>query len=37
MGFGPTGVFLSVSIAFSALAVVSATIFRRGAWKLQRV
>ncbi len=36
-GLGPTGVFTSVSVAFSVLAVVSATIFRRGAWKTMRV
>ena len=37
LGFGPTGVFIAVSVAFSTLAVVSASIFRRGHWKLQRV
>ena len=37
LGFGPTGVFIAVSVAFSTLAVVSATLFRRGHWKLQRV
>jgi putative MATE family efflux protein len=36
-GMGPRGVFLSMTIAFSALAVVSAVIFRRGSWKTQRV
>ena len=36
-GLGPRGVFLAVTIAFSALAVVSALIFRRGRWKTRRV
>jgi putative MATE family efflux protein len=31
--FGPRGVFLAVTIAFSSLAVVSAIFFRRGKWK----
>jgi putative MATE family efflux protein len=35
-GFGPRGVFLAMTIAFSSLAVVSAIVFRRGRWK-QRV
>lgn len=37
LDLGPTGVFLAIMIAFSTLAVVSAVIFRRGRWKLQRV
>jgi putative MATE family efflux protein len=37
LGFGPTGVFIAVSVAFSTLAVVSAWLFRKGQWKLQRV
>lgn len=36
LGMGPRGVFLSMTIAFSTLAVVSAAVFRRGRWK-QRV
>lgn len=32
-GFGPRGVFLAITIAFSTLAVVSAIVFRRGKWK----
>ena len=36
-GFGPSGVFFSIMIAFSTLAVVSAVIFRRGKWKVKRV
>jgi putative MATE family efflux protein len=35
--FGPHGVFLAVTIAFSTLAIVSALIFRRGHWKTRRV
>src|SRR5688572_22562349 len=37
LGFGPTGVFIAVSVAFSALALVSAGIFRQGWWKTKRV
>ena len=36
-GMGPSGVFVSIMVAFSTLAVVSAIIFRRGRWKLQQV
>lgn len=32
-GLGPSGVFWSITIAFSILAVLSATLFRRGKWK----
>jgi Na+-driven multidrug efflux pump len=35
--FGPRGVFLSITIAFSTLAVVSAFFFRRGKWKMKVV
>jgi len=34
---GPTGVWLAMTIAFSAVAVVAVVIFRRGAWKLIEV
>jgi putative MATE family efflux protein len=37
MGFGPSGAFWSVAIAYSAMSVVSAILFRRGRWKLKRV
>jgi MATE family, multidrug efflux pump len=37
LGFGPTGVFTAVSVAFSALAVISAAIFKQGWWKETRV
>jgi Na+-driven multidrug efflux pump len=33
LGWGPRGVFASITIAFSTLAVVSALVFRRGRWK----
>ena len=36
-GFGPQGVFLAATIAFSMLAVVSALLFRRGHWKTRVV
>ncbi len=34
---GPQGVFLAVTLAFSALAVVSAILFKKGRWKTQKV
>ncbi|HUE89050.1 MAG TPA: MATE family efflux transporter [Vicinamibacterales bacterium] len=37
LGMGPSGVYWAVMVAFSTLAVVSAVIFRRGRWKLERV
>jgi putative MATE family efflux protein len=37
MGFGPTGAFWAITIAFSSLAVVSGVIFRRGKWKAKVV
>lgn len=33
LGWGPIGVFIAMTLAFSALAVVSALVFRRGNWK----
>ncbi len=36
-GHGPTGVFLAIVVAESSLAVVSATVFRRGRWKTKQV
>jgi Na+-driven multidrug efflux pump len=36
-GWGPTGVYVAVTIAFSTVAVVSAILFRRGRWKLKAV
>jgi putative MATE family efflux protein len=37
LGFGPTGVFVAVSVAFSALALMSGLLFRLGSWKTTRV
>jgi len=37
LGFGPRGVFLAITIAFSTLAIVSAIFFKRGKWKLKVV
>ena len=34
---GPTGVFVSMMLAFSSLAVVSGVVFRRGTWKKKSV
>jgi putative MATE family efflux protein len=35
-GFGPTGAFVAVSLAFAALAFVSAWLFSKGRWKTKR-
>jgi putative MATE family efflux protein len=32
-GFGPTGVFIAIAVAFCTLAIASALLFRRGRWK----
>lgn len=37
LGWGPTGVFIAMTVAFSMLAVVGAVLFRRGRWKEQVV
>jgi putative MATE family efflux protein len=37
LGMGTTGVFLAITIAFSALAVISAVVFKRGRWKLRKI
>ena len=37
LGFGPTGVFIAVSVAFSTLTFVAVWLFSRGTWKEQRV
>jgi Na+-driven multidrug efflux pump len=34
---GPTGAFLSVTVSYGMLAVVSMLLFRRGRWKLRSV
>jgi putative MATE family efflux protein len=36
-GFGPRGVFISLTVSYSMLALVSAVIFRRGTWKLKKI
>jgi putative MATE family efflux protein len=36
-GVGPSGVFIAMTVAYSTLAVVSAILFRRGAWKKKSV
>jgi putative MATE family efflux protein len=36
-GWGTTGVYIAMTVAFSTLAIVSGLIFRRGAWKTQTV
>lgn len=33
LGLGPTGVFVSVLVGFSTMAVVGVVLFRRGRWK----
>jgi putative MATE family efflux protein len=37
LGFGPKGVFLAVTIAFSTLAIVSGIVFKKGHWKLRKI
>jgi Na+-driven multidrug efflux pump len=37
LGLGPNGVYLAITVAFSALAVVSGVVFKRGSWKDRRV
>ena len=36
-GFGPTGVFIAVTVAFSIMSAVSAWLFAKGTWKTKRV
>jgi putative MATE family efflux protein len=36
-GMGPRGAFVAVMVAFSTLALVSGTLFRRGRWKEKKV
>jgi putative MATE family efflux protein len=36
-GFGPRGVFIAMTIAFSTLALVNVVVFRRGKWKTRMV
>jgi putative MATE family efflux protein len=37
LGFGPTGVFTAITIAFSTMAVVAVLLFKRGTWKRVKV
>jgi len=37
LGMGPRGVFISITVGFSTLAVLSAWLFRKGKWKTRRV
>jgi putative MATE family efflux protein len=37
LGIGPLGVFISVALGFSVLAVLAAIMFRRGKWKLKKI
>jgi putative MATE family efflux protein len=36
-GLGARGVFIALTVAYSTLAVVSAVLFRRGAWKKKKI
>jgi putative MATE family efflux protein len=36
-GYGPTGVFIAVAVAFTTMALVSTALFRRGTWKTRQV
>jgi MATE family, multidrug efflux pump len=37
LGFGATGVFWSIAVAYSTMALVSVVLFRRGRWKQKKV
>jgi putative MATE family efflux protein len=37
LGFGPTGIFTAITIAFSTFAISSWLLFRRGTWKTRKV
>jgi len=37
LGFGPVGVYIAVPVSFSVLTLWSAALFKRGAWKAQKV
>ena len=37
VGFGATGVFMSITIAEAAIAVIGILVFRRGSWKNRTV
>ena len=37
LGFGPNGVFVSITIGESAVAVLAVLVFLRGKWKTQRI
>src|SRR5262245_56705347 len=37
LGFGPTGVFIAVSVAFSTMAFVAAWLFSNGTWKTNQI
>jgi len=37
LGFGPTGVFIAMTVAFSTMSLVSAWLFSKGLWKTRRV
>ena len=37
LGWGPEGVFVAITVAFSTLAFLALLLFKRGKWKLQRV
>jgi putative MATE family efflux protein len=37
VGWGPTGVYVALAIAFSTYAVSGSVLFRRGTWKVKRI
>jgi putative MATE family efflux protein len=37
LGFGPTGVFIAVSVAFSTMAFVAGWLFSKGTWKTNQI
>jgi putative MATE family efflux protein len=36
-GFGPTGVFIAVAVAFTTMAIIGGILFHKGYWKTKRV
>ena len=37
MGYGPRGVFSAITVAETSVAIVAVLLFRRGAWKQQKI
>jgi Na+-driven multidrug efflux pump len=37
LGLGPAGVFISMAVSFSVLALISIVLFRKGTWKMVKI